>query len=111
MAISKLDKPHWQAYFDHLSKILDGKRIEIEVNALSIGSQIEAEWTPLLGITYDPKDDIVDVALEGLDHLIHHPQDIFVDQTGLDLTSMEVVDSDNFRHIIQLREPLMLPPP
>lgn len=111
MAVSKLDKPKWNAYFDHMSKVLDGKRVEIEVDALAIGSQIEAEWLPLLGITYDPKDDIVEVALEGLDHMIHKPRDVFVDQNAVDLSSVEVIDSDDVRHIIKLRDPLMLPPP
>lgn len=111
MALSKLEKQKWQAYFDHMSRVLDGKRVEIEVDALAIGSQIEAEWLPLLGITYDPKDDIVEVALEGLDHMIHKPRDVFVDQNAVDLSSVEVIDNEDFRHIIKLRDPLMLPPP
>lgn len=48
-----------------------GKQAEIEVALLDIGDQIEAEWVPLLGITYDPKDDPVVVLLDGLDHLNH----------------------------------------
>src|SRR4051794_8805877 len=111
MALSKLEKPKWHAYFDNMSKILDGKRAEVEVDALAIGSQIEAEWLPLLGITYDPKDDTVEVALEGLDHMIHKPREVYVDQTATDLSSVEVIDTDDFRHIIKLRDPLMLPPP
>jgi len=111
MALSKLEKPKWHPYFDYMSKILDGKRAEIEVDALAIGSQIEADWLPLVGITYDPKDDIVEVALEGLDHLIYKPSEVFVDQNATELSSVEVVDSDDFRHIIKLRDPLMLPAP
>jgi hypothetical protein len=111
MALSKLEKPKWHAYFDNMSKVLEGKRAEIEVDALAIGSQVEAEWLPLLGITYDPKNDIVQVALEGLDHMIHKPRDVFVDMTAVDLSSVEVIDNDDFRHIIKLRDPLMLPPP
>lgn len=111
MALSRLEKPKWHAYFDHISKVLDGKRAEIEVDALAIGSQIKAEWLPLLGISFDPEDDIVEVALEGLDHLIHKPRDVFVDQAAAALSSLEVIDDDDFRHIIKLRDPLMLPPP
>lgn len=111
MALSKLEKSTWHAYFDNMSKVLSDKRVEIEVDALAIGSQIEAEWLPLLGVTYDPRNDIVDIALEGLDHIIHKPRDIFVDHTAADLRSLEVVDADDFRHIIKLRDPLMLPRP
>jgi hypothetical protein len=111
MALSKLEKSQWHAYFDSMSKSLDGKRAEVEVDALAIGSQIEVEWLPLLGITYDSKNDIVEIAFEGLDHIIHKPRDIFVDHTAADLRSLEIVDADDFRHIIKLRDPLMLPRP
>ena len=111
MTISKLEKPTWHAYFDHVSKILDGKRAEIQVAALPLGDQIEAEWLPLLGIVYDPKNDIVEIALEGLDHIIHKPKEIYVDQEPVELTSMEVIDGDDMRQIIRLRDPLMLPSP
>jgi hypothetical protein len=110
MATVKLDKGAWHAYFDRITKLVVGKQAEIEVASLNIGDQIEAEWVPLLGITYDPKNDLVEVLLEGLDHLIRNPRDIYVDQdpSGL-LTSMEVIDTDDVRQIIRLRDPFMLP--
>ncbi len=111
MSLSQLEKFQWQPYLDNMSRILDGKRVEIEVDALDIGAQIAAEWLPLFGIVYDPRSDIVEVALEGLDHMIHHPKEIFIDQTALELHSMEVVDAQDMHHIIKLRDPLMLPAP
>jgi hypothetical protein len=112
MATVKLEKPAWHTYFDNVSKILTGKRAEVEVDALSLGSQIEAEWVPLIGIVYDPKDDLIEVILEGLDHMIRNPREIFVDHDAVGLlTSMEVIDADDVRQIIKLRDPLMLPPP
>ena len=53
MAVQKIDKQHWRAFFDWLSHGLLGARAEIEVASLDLGDQIEAEWLPLLGITYD----------------------------------------------------------
>jgi hypothetical protein len=111
MAVRKLDKAEWQAYFDRISKVLVGKRAEIEVASLALGDQIEAEWLPLLGIAYDPKDDVLEIALEGDDHLINKPQEIYVDSEGIELTSVEVIDGNGARQIVQLREPLMLPAP
>lgn len=111
MTILKLEKAAWHPYFDHVSKLLDGKRVEIEVASLQIGSQVEAEWLPLLGIVYDPKDDLIEVALEGLDHMILKPQEVYVDQEAVLLNSMEVIDADGVRQIVRLRDPLMLPPP
>ena len=111
MSISKLEKSAWLPYFNGMSKVLDGKRAEIEIDALTIGSQIEAEWVPLLGISYDPHDDIVDIILEGLDHRIYHPKELFIEQNAAELTSVEVVDGDDVHHIVKLRDPLMLPAP
>jgi hypothetical protein len=111
MSLQKLEKPAWHPYFDNVSKILDGKRAEVEVASLNIGSQIQAEWLPLLGIVYDQKDDLIEVVLEGLDHLIYKPKEVFVDQESVMLTSLEVVDEDDVHQIIRLRDPLMLPAP
>jgi hypothetical protein len=111
MATHKLEKTGWQVYLDKVSKTLVGKQAEIEVDGLSIGAQIEAEWVPLLGITYDHKNDLVEVLLEGLDHLIRQPKEIWVDQGPGGLTSMEVTSADGTKEIIRFRDPLMLPGP
>jgi hypothetical protein len=111
MSTEKLQKAAWQPYFDHVSKTLHGKLAEIEVNSLTLGSQIQADWVPLMGITYDKKDDMIEVFLEGMDHMIRHPRDVYLEQNGLGLTSLEIVDTDNVSQIIKLRDPLMLPSP
>jgi hypothetical protein len=111
MATVKIDKPQWHHYFDQVSKTLIGKSAEIEVDALDIGSQIEAEWVPLLGIVYDARSDILSVAVDGLDHMIRHPQSVFVEISSNNLASIEVIDADQFVHIVKLRDPLLLPPP
>lgn len=107
----KLEKSQWRAYFDRMSKALVGKRAEIEVASLKLGDQIEAEWLPLFGITYDPKDDILEIAPDEVDHLINKPREVYVEEESLELTSLEVVDADDVRQIVVLRDPLMLPAP
>jgi len=109
MATEKLDRASWHAYFDTLSKALTGKRVEIEVQSLALGNQIEADWLPLLGMTYEPRADMLEIVLEGLDHMIQKPAEIYVDRNGVSLSSMEVVDRDGVRQIVRLRDPLMLP--
>ncbi len=108
MTIKKLEKAVWHPYFDNLSKMIEGKQAEIEVASLEIGDQIEAEWVPLLGITYDYKNDLVEILLQDLDHMINHPREIYIDFGATGLTSMEVIDDDDVRQIIKLRDPLML---
>src|SRR5260221_11365751 len=107
----KLEKSQWRTYFDRMSKELAGERAELEVASLKIGDEIEAEWLPLIGITYDPKDDILEIALEGVDHLINKPREVWVEEKGLELYSLEVIDADDARQIVVLRNPLMLPAP
>ncbi|WFU82523.1 DUF5335 domain-containing protein [Bradyrhizobium sp. CIAT3101] len=107
----KLEKSQWRGYFDLISKALTGKRAEIEVASLNRGDQIEAEWLPFYGISYDPRNDVVALALEGHDHLIHKPREIYIEGEGLVLSSLEVIDADGVRQIVVLRDPLMLPAP
>src|ERR1700730_18697627 len=107
----QLQKSQWRAYFDRMSKALVGKRAEIEVASLKLGDQIEAEWLPLLGISYDPKDDVIQIALEGMEHLIHKSREIYVEEEGLELSSLEVIDAEGVRQIIALKDPMMLPAP
>ena len=64
---------------------------------------------PLLGITYDSKDDLLEIALEGLDHLINKPLAISVDDDPEGLIGMEIVDSEGRRHILKLTDPLRRP--
>jgi hypothetical protein len=107
----QLEKSQWRAYFDRMSKATVSKRAEIEIASLKLGDQIEAEWLPLLGISYDPKDDVIGIALEGVDHLIPKPREVYVEEQGLELSSLEVIDAEGGRQIIVLRDPMMLSGP
>lgn len=106
---TKLDRTVWQAYFDHVSKMLEGKRVEIEIASLQLGSQLAAEWLPVFGVTYDKKDDLIAIMAEGLDHMIRQPRDVFVEAAGSELISMEVIDGDGVSQIIKFKTPVLLP--
>ena len=111
MALRQLDKAEWRPFFDHLSKTLDGSQAEIEVTSLALVTHVQALWLPFLGITYDAKDDLVEVALEGLDHMIRQPRTIQIEDGNGLLASVEIVDGDGVRQAVKLREPLLLAPP
>lgn len=111
MTVRTLEKTEWHSYFDRMAKGLVGKRAEIEVASLELGDQIEAEWVALVGITYDPKSDVLEIALDGLDHLVPKPRQVYVDEGLAGLDSFEVIDHAGVRHIVRLRESLMLPAP
>jgi hypothetical protein len=111
VTVQQIDKSGWNVFFDIFSKTVTGKRAEVEVASLDLGDQIEAEWAPLIGITYDRKDDLIEVALEGVDHLILYPNEVYVDYDVGGLISLEVIDREDRRQIIKLKDPLALPAP
>lgn len=111
MSLTQLAKPQWQSYFDHVSKALGAKLVQVEVTGLGLGDQVQVNWLPLLGISYDPKNDIFAVAVEGLEHNVQHPKQIHVEQDAETLYSIEAVDAEDEHHILMLKDPLRLSAP
>lgn len=113
MTTRKIEKQDWKTFFDGVSKVggLDSKCAEIEVLGLNLGDHIAAEWVPMFGVVYNPAGDVLEIGLEGLDHMIHRPKTIHVDESGAGLHSISVIDEDDLQHIIRLRDPLLLPAP
>jgi hypothetical protein len=109
LTLRQLPKNEWRPFFDSMSKALLGKRAEIEVASLDLGDQIVDEWVPLIGITYDSRDDLLDVALDRANRLIRRPQAIEVQESAAGLASFAVVDAAGARHIVRLKDPVMLP--
>jgi hypothetical protein len=105
---STVPQAEWRDFFDRMSKALTGKWAEIEVASLDLGDQIAAEWVPMLGITYDSKDDLLDVALDRYDHLIRHPKQIVVNEDQGGVASVAVVDADGTTQVVRMKQPLML---
>jgi hypothetical protein len=111
--LTAVPKERWQPFFDALTKVLEGNTVEIEVIGLDLGDQIETDWLPLSGLTYDSKDHTFYVYLEdqanSMAHAITEPREIFVRIAGRGLEQVVVIDSDDHRNVINLREPLELP--
>jgi hypothetical protein len=107
MATRLLPRDAWNDYFDAFSKTKgDTGRIdyaEIRVFSPDDGALQETRWLPLLGLTYDPKDDLLDIAVAGLDHLVGHPQTIWVDEAGGRLDRFEVIRHDGTCEIVEIR--------
>jgi len=111
MALRQIERDRWHPFLDAVSRSLVGKRAEVEVASLALGDQIEAEWLTLLGIVYEPRKDTIEVALEGLDHMIQRPREIVADEAVFELANITIKDSEGVLHILRLRDPLMLPAP
>ena len=107
MAIRNLPRAEWNDYFDTFSSTKhDTGRIDYaEIRMLSPedGAQPQTRWLPLQGIVYDPKDDLLEIIVTGLDHLVGHPETIYVDETDGRLNRFEIVRHDGIQELIEIR--------
>jgi hypothetical protein len=103
-----IERDRWADYFNTVSRTLGAQQVEIEVAGLDLGDQIETEWVPLEGLTYDRRDDALEVATPALTHRIVHPGKIAAEEGAGGLAALEVVDGDGTLHVIRLKAPLLL---
>lgn len=104
----KVDKSEWPGFFAALSRVAEAQRVQIEVTSLERGDQAEVEWFPLLGISYDPEDDVVEIALEDVDHLIDSPRELYFAEEAGRFTGLAILEANGTKHIVMLRQPFML---
>lgn len=110
MQTREIAKHNWQGFFDQVSLTLQGKLIQIEVDSLELGAQIEADKLSLNGLTYDSKDDAFVISTDQIQHVIRSPQQIFVADGKEGMNSLKVCAADGTEQIIKFLEPLALPP-
>ncbi|MFZ9038543.1 MAG: DUF5335 family protein [Gammaproteobacteria bacterium] len=110
MRTREIARENWQNFFDRVSRALQGKLIQIEIDSLELGAQIEVDRLSLNGLTYDSKDDSFVISTDEIEHVIHSPQQIFVGDGGDGVNSLEVRAADGSEQIIRFTEPLALPP-
>lgn len=111
MPVQQIDRSHWLRFFDQFSDTLRGRQAKVEAASLALGDQLLADSVALLGISYDPHDDVIDIHLEGEDHRIAKPTSVFVDYAVGGLVGLEIVDGEGTRALVKLAEALMLPAP
>jgi hypothetical protein len=111
MGIQKLDKSKWIDVCAALSIRLLGKRAEIEVVSPIDGILIEAHWLPVFGIAYDPAKDELKIRLDGVDHSVLQPLEMYLDLGFGGVQSLGILDKAKAWQIVLLRDPLMLPRP
>ncbi|MDH3653090.1 MAG: DUF5335 domain-containing protein [Myxococcales bacterium] len=109
MTTRKLERPEWQRYFDEVSKHLPTMRVGISIMGESIGVQPESEDSVLVGISYDPNDEALEVDAANISHRMPKPKQIFVREEAGRLSSIEVIAQDGTKQIIELRPLPSLP--
>jgi hypothetical protein len=89
------DRGKWEVLFDLLTKEHEGEFITIELLDPEFGAQHQVERLPFAYADYDPRDDVVIVAVGGryavpLRHMIWHPSEVSVAPDG----AVRVVEQD-----------------
>ncbi|CAN7335077.1 DUF5335 family protein [Rhizobium sp. LjRoot258] len=92
MGVTVLPKSEWTAYFSRLHKEVEGKEIKIEVLGATIGDQILVRSAPLLGATYEPKEDALEISVKGMTHVVDRPQKISIQDDNGKIFAIEVID-------------------
>jgi hypothetical protein len=108
MSRHALTRAEWRRYCDAVSKATAGSRVELDVASLDLGDRVEARWLPLLGLVFDARGDVLEVALDGVSHSIVSPRDILVEETERGLVAIEIVAADDTVETLRFREPLRL---
>jgi hypothetical protein len=109
MQLQKLDRWQWTGVCAAISLGLLGKRAEIEVVSPTDGLLTEAPRQPVLGIVYDQSNDALKIMLDGLDHFIFNPTELYLEFALGSVQSLGILDRENAWQIVLLRDPLMLP--
>lgn len=92
MGVRVLPKSDWSAYFSELHKEVEGKEIKIEVIGETLGDQVLIRSSTLIGATYEPKEDALEISVKGMTHVVDRPQKISVlDENGT-VCAIDVID-------------------
>lgn len=105
----KLNRTQLRELLDRVNKQLKDQPVQVDVASLQLGDQIQAEWILLLGLRYDPEDDAVEIILEGIDVTISKPREIHFDGVGSQWDALDILDAEGIQHIVELKDPLLLP--
>lgn len=110
MATRTLARAEWRRYCDRVSKEIAGRSVELDVASLELGDRVEARWLPLLGVVFDARGDVLEIALEGIGHSIVSPREIHLEETERGLVGLEIVSADETVETLRFKEPLRLEP-
>jgi Family of unknown function (DUF5335) len=103
----RIPRDQLEAYFDAFTKHFllhdSTNAVDVELVAPDWGDQFAAEGAHLYGITYDPKDDAIEFELEGGDHRIQHPLEVWVaEEVDTFIKAIQVVKEDGAREIARV---------
>ena len=102
MATKKLEPAQWGQYFDEFAKSLPDLRVAVSVMAGDLGVQPETEGASLIGVTYDPHDNALEIIMPNATHQIANPKEIYVQEEEGRLQAFEVIAEDGTKQLVEV---------
>ena len=96
-----------KTYFDKFTRHFllreSTNAVDVEILSPDLGDQFAAEGAHLYGITYDPKDNSLEFELEGGDHRVTQPKEVWTAEE-LDgfIKAIEIVRDDGTREVARV---------
>lgn len=109
METVEIPRPQWPEFFEDFSREHEGQIATLEVVGRDLGAQIEADAMPLIGLSAEPSDDVVWVALardadEHLTHGVHGVTHVRVERSGKDAADVVQLESrDGMMTLLRVR--------
>ena len=113
----ELERATWPKYLDSIASSIEGLLVTVELMDEQLGDQTDIERLPAQAISYDPRDDVLEVAVGGrgtrypvvLRHFISKPTAISVEESPEGTpNAILVTDPSGVRTLIRLFQPEML---
>jgi hypothetical protein len=108
MTTRNIDKAHWRGFLENITLDLVGSGSEAEVGYLALRCRVAEKWLGLFGLNYDPRADAIEIALDGIDHVIDAPRQLLAEIGAAGLESLAIVSANHTSQIVRLRAPLPL---
>ena len=84
--------------------------VDVEVLGADTGDQFEAEGARIFGITFDPRENSVEFELDGGDHRIINPREVWVaEEPDGFIKAIEVVRDDGTREVARVKRGAIAP--
>jgi hypothetical protein len=110
----KIPPDRLATYFDAFTKrfLRDGspEAVDVEVASPEWGDQFEVEGARLIGITYDPRTNALELALDfgnrrAADHRVYAPREVWtVEEPNGFVSSIEIVRPDGARETVSIKQ-------
>ncbi len=111
----KIPQDRLEAYFDSVTKrflLPDPSRqaAEVEIMSPDSGDQTPVSIAHLIGITYDPRESALELALESGDHRVFHPNEVWVvEESDGFVSAIEIVRPDGVREVVTVKHVAIVP--